>query len=296
MPRRHKSNEAQGQTLTEVFLSPPQSTDDLGTPADEGTTERYIKLVGDVAADYIVPSLNSKPHTTDASTQKEPQELEEEKLVQRSKLTKEEFLEAENAVTKTLTEVDYVIDVIMNKELEDVEDIDPTIRWLKTLTEIKNRLLKQLRMGYQNKELDPRKELIPQLVTENERLVLVEVGILDSQQEKKQEPRSASETNVTNKDQQNTSPITKEMLEKQQEEAVKQEFQWLILKANEGDMDAINNIGFCYQTGCGVEKNLSEAIKHYKIAAKKGSTEALNNLGRSYFNGVGVEKNNKLAI
>lgn len=48
---------------------------------------------------------------------------------------------------------------------------------------------------------------------------------------------------------------------------------------------------FCLTYGCGVQKNLSEAIIFYEKSAQQKYTRAMYNLGVLYQNGNGVEKN-----
>ena len=38
-------------------------------------------------------------------------------------------------------------------------------------------------------------------------------------------------------------------------------------------------VGVCYKNGQGVEKNLAEAVKYYRLAAQKGNASAQCNLG-----------------
>jgi len=54
---------------------------------------------------------------------------------------------------------------------------------------------------------------------------------------------------------------------------------------------AMNNLGYCYKSGIGVDKNAVEAVRFYKLAIKKGNIIAINNLGCCYKTGEGVEKN-----
>jgi TPR repeat protein len=62
-------------------------------------------------------------------------------------------------------------------------------------------------------------------------------------------------------------------------------------KAGEnGNADAMNNLGVMYESGMGVEKDPKEEFKWYKKAAENGSADAMNNLGVMYLNGEGVEK------
>ena len=55
--------------------------------------------------------------------------------------------------------------------------------------------------------------------------------------------------------------------------------------AEQGDATAQNNLGFCYEDGRGVSKDLNEAIEWYRKAAQQGIENAklrLNDLGESW--------------
>lgn len=57
-----------------------------------------------------------------------------------------------------------------------------------------------------------------------------------------------------------------------------------------GDASAQFTLGFCYEKGKGVEKNLWEAAKWYRLAAAQGHVNAQYTLGLCYLLGQGVEK------
>jgi tetratricopeptide (TPR) repeat protein len=63
-----------------------------------------------------------------------------------------------------------------------------------------------------------------------------------------------------------------------------------------GNIKAINNLGYMYKYGKGVEQNYEEAIKYYKMAIEKGDNSAMNNLGYMYGEGRGVELNYEESI
>ena len=67
-------------------------------------------------------------------------------------------------------------------------------------------------------------------------------------------------------------------------------------KAEQGDVDALNEIGNMYFDGQGVEKDDKKALEYYTKAAEKGDTDALINIGVMYANGQGVEKDDKKAF
>ena len=68
-------------------------------------------------------------------------------------------------------------------------------------------------------------------------------------------------------------------------------FRLLRLSAEAGLGDALNRMGYCYEYGIAVEKDISKAIEFYKKAAKKQNNKGQCNLGRIYDEGKGIEKN-----
>jgi TPR repeat protein len=70
-------------------------------------------------------------------------------------------------------------------------------------------------------------------------------------------------------------------------EAVK----WFRKAAEQGNADAQNKLGCCYEEGSGVKKDLAEAAKWYRKAADQGNASAQHNLGFCYNTGSGVPKN-----
>ncbi len=67
-------------------------------------------------------------------------------------------------------------------------------------------------------------------------------------------------------------------------------------RANLGDANAAFQIGYSYEKGQGVKKNLVEAVKWYRMGAEKGDMQAALNLAGIYLKGVGVKKNEEKAI
>jgi TPR repeat protein len=59
---------------------------------------------------------------------------------------------------------------------------------------------------------------------------------------------------------------------------------------------AIYNIGYCYEEGIGVPKDISEAIYWYTLAAEQGNAFAQNALGYCYEDGLGVPKDLERAV
>ena len=68
------------------------------------------------------------------------------------------------------------------------------------------------------------------------------------------------------------------------------------IAAEQGYADAQCNLGYCYETGLGVEKDPKEAVKWYRKAAEQGFARAQYNLGLCYEYGTGVEKNPTEAV
>ncbi len=77
-----------------------------------------------------------------------------------------------------------------------------------------------------------------------------------------------------------------------------QENKDLIIKAEQGDIEAQIKIGFKYENGEDIEQNIEEALKWYKKAADQGSSNAKVNIGNLYRNGngVGVPQSDKDAL
>lgn len=56
------------------------------------------------------------------------------------------------------------------------------------------------------------------------------------------------------------------------------------------DAEIGNNIAACLFTGQGVERDLVEAVRLFRIAAGQGSAGAQNNLGLCHITGQGVQQ------
>jgi TPR repeat protein len=57
--------------------------------------------------------------------------------------------------------------------------------------------------------------------------------------------------------------------------------------AEQGNAVAQNNLGWAYERGKGVPRDLNEAVRLYRLAAKQGNANGQNNLGRAYAAGKG---------
>lgn len=66
--------------------------------------------------------------------------------------------------------------------------------------------------------------------------------------------------------------------------------------AKQGDITAQYNLGYLYEQGQGVDKNLQKAFKWYEKAAKQGYVDAQYNVATFYYTGRGVQKNLQKAL
>ncbi|ORX86298.1 HCP-like protein [Anaeromyces robustus] len=73
-------------------------------------------------------------------------------------------------------------------------------------------------------------------------------------------------------------------------------FYWFLKAACQGFSCSQNNVAWCYQEGCGVEKNEHLAVKWYKKAISKHNLFSKTHMGWCYQNGIGVKRNEKLAF
>lgn len=68
-------------------------------------------------------------------------------------------------------------------------------------------------------------------------------------------------------------------------------FEMLCQAAKKGHLPAIKDMGDCYLHGIKVDKNISEAFRHYKLAAQEGYAPAQYMMALFYFNGAeGIAK------
>jgi TPR repeat protein len=67
-------------------------------------------------------------------------------------------------------------------------------------------------------------------------------------------------------------------------------------RANQGSAIAPYQLGYSYAHGQGVEKNLVEAARWYRLGAERGDSQAALELADMYLRGVGVKKNETEAI
>jgi TPR repeat protein len=65
---------------------------------------------------------------------------------------------------------------------------------------------------------------------------------------------------------------------------------WFMRAALQGDLDALNMVGRCFENGWGCEIDAARAAAHYHQAADKGHAWAQYNLGHLYLDGSGVPR------
>ena len=71
---------------------------------------------------------------------------------------------------------------------------------------------------------------------------------------------------------------------------------WFRKAAEQGDIEAQNNLGALYYNGEDVEQDYKEALKWYKLAAEQGESSAQGNIGLCYYFGNGVTQNYEDAV
>jgi TPR repeat protein len=66
--------------------------------------------------------------------------------------------------------------------------------------------------------------------------------------------------------------------------------------ADAGIPTAMNSLGYCYETGTGVQRDAKTAFQLYTRSGEAGHAMAMSNAGICYRNGIGVEKDAKAAL
>ena len=66
--------------------------------------------------------------------------------------------------------------------------------------------------------------------------------------------------------------------------------------ADRGDIVAMNNLGFLYEQGVVVNKDLIKSLDYYRKSAESGFPTAQYNVGEAYAEGRGVKKDNIIAL
>ncbi len=180
-----------------------------------------------------------------------------------------------------------------SKEPNDNE-IDPIIQNLE-------KIHKKIADSYtKQKEADTEKEKIALSLTNDETIFLKSLGVLNqTEEERKEDDDRLQPTDPVSKGEEkeklpeNLSPeqlvalANNNYLLGKNTEAVR----LYSLAAEQGDVAAQFNLGFCYKNGEGVKQDLTEAVRLYSLAAKQGNAAAQFNLGLCYEDGEGVERN-----
>lgn len=78
--------------------------------------------------------------------------------------------------------------------------------------------------------------------------------------------------------------------------AVRDDFDALLKRAKEGNLEAQKDLAMAYVRGDEIEQNYEEAFKWYKAAAEQGDADAQNSLYNRYAKGEGVEQNSEEAM
>ena len=68
------------------------------------------------------------------------------------------------------------------------------------------------------------------------------------------------------------------------------------IAAEQGHINAMNDLGYMYRQGWGVTQNYSDALQWFRKAAEKYDSYAEYNLGQMYEHGWGTEKNQDEAV
>ena len=72
--------------------------------------------------------------------------------------------------------------------------------------------------------------------------------------------------------------------------------EWYTKAADLGSLDAMYNLGYMYYIGWGVEQDGTKAVEWFTKAADLGNSDAMYNLGLMYDNGWGVEQDGTKAV
>jgi TPR repeat protein len=67
-------------------------------------------------------------------------------------------------------------------------------------------------------------------------------------------------------------------------------------RAEQGDVEAQNNLGLMYDNGEGVPQDYAEVVRWYRLAAEQGLASAQFNLGLMYDTGYGVPEDDAEAM
>ena len=90
--------------------------------------------------------------------------------------------------------------------------------------------------------------------------------------------------------------VERSMQQLQSRLAVRDDFDALLERAKEGNLEAQKDLAMAYVRGDEIEQNYEEAFKWYKAAAEQGDADAQNSLYNRYAKGEGVEQNSEEAM
>ena len=90
--------------------------------------------------------------------------------------------------------------------------------------------------------------------------------------------------------------VERSMQQLQSRLAVCDDFDALLERAKEGNLEAQKDLAMAYIRGDEIEQNYEEAFKWYKAAAEQGDSDAQNSLYNRYAKGEGVEQNSEEAM
>ena len=90
--------------------------------------------------------------------------------------------------------------------------------------------------------------------------------------------------------------VERSMQQLQSRLAVRDDFDALLERAKEGNLEAQKDLAMAYVRGDEIEQNYEEAFKWYKAAAEQGDSDAQNSLYNRYAKGEGVEQNSEEAM
>ncbi|KAF0557230.1 kinase-like protein [Gigaspora margarita] len=76
----------------------------------------------------------------------------------------------------------------------------------------------------------------------------------------------------------------------------KKTFEWYLNSAEDGDPNEQRNLGICYETGIGTDKDEKKAFEWYLKSAKGDNSNGQCNLGPCYMYGIGTEKDEEKAF
>ncbi|CAG8577177.1 994_t:CDS:1 [Ambispora leptoticha] len=80
------------------------------------------------------------------------------------------------------------------------------------------------------------------------------------------------------------------------EKAHKSAFEWFEKAAENGHIQSLNDLGVCYESGHGIESDMSKAFENYLKAAELGNIDGQSNVGSLYYFGLGTDQDMEKAV